>query len=355
MHKKDAEFFLGGVSPTGFRTPFGDIVSDTDFFTYIIKGGPGTGKSSLMKKLAEAFPDEEKEIYHCSSDAASLDAVVFSRLKVIFMDGTAPHTFDPVYPGATAKIINLGEYWDSGKLFSAKDKIIAVTDENAQYHSRCRRFVTAVSSLNSDSFSIAMSSLNLEKLDGFASRLSKKLFPKKDPAAKGHISYKQISALTQDGYSTLIPDGYDIYLLKDPYCAGSDYFLRNISDKLTDKGYDIIVSEFYMLQNSSFEHILIPKLNLAFITASDFNGLSDICGTPVNFGRFYVKSSIVSRKQRLSFNKRASAELKNEACSALKKAKEIHDEIESYYIDAVDFDEINRLSYKLISMLKGKA
>ena len=110
-----------------------------------------------------------------------------------------------------------------------------------------------------------------------------------------------------------------------------------------------------MLQNSSFEHILVPELNLAFITASDFNGLSDICGTPVNFGRFYVKSSIVSRKQRLSFNKRASAELKNEACSALKKAKEIHDEIESYYIDAVDFDKINRLSYKLISMLKGKA
>ena len=61
-------YFLGGVTANGFRTHFSEQILRPDFYTYILKGGPGTGKSTLMKRIAAAFPDEPVSLYYCSSD-----------------------------------------------------------------------------------------------------------------------------------------------------------------------------------------------------------------------------------------------------------------------------------------------
>ena len=45
-------FFLGSSGPSGFKTDFGKIINKPEYYTYILKGGPGTGKSTLMKKIA---------------------------------------------------------------------------------------------------------------------------------------------------------------------------------------------------------------------------------------------------------------------------------------------------------------
>lgn len=49
--KNDISFFLGTNSGTGFHSLFYDLTEHaTPYSTFIIKGGPGTGKSGLMKK-----------------------------------------------------------------------------------------------------------------------------------------------------------------------------------------------------------------------------------------------------------------------------------------------------------------
>ena len=70
----------------------------------------GTGKSTLLKKIAKEFCEiDDVCIYYCSSDPNSLDAVILKKAKVIIVDGTAPHTFDPVYPGVS-QIIRITSY-----------------------------------------------------------------------------------------------------------------------------------------------------------------------------------------------------------------------------------------------------
>ena len=67
------------------------------------------GKSTLMKKIAGQFEDtEDVTVFYCSSDPDSLDAVVLHSSKVVIVDGTARHVFDPKYPGIGETIINLG-------------------------------------------------------------------------------------------------------------------------------------------------------------------------------------------------------------------------------------------------------
>ena len=79
-----------------------------------MKGGPGVGKSSFMKKIATEFADKgyDVEIFPCSSDPGSLDAVVIKKLGVVLIDATAPHIVDPKIPGAIDEIVNFGDFWD---------------------------------------------------------------------------------------------------------------------------------------------------------------------------------------------------------------------------------------------------
>ena len=53
MKKSDIKYFLAANSCEGFYSVFDKAyLPDGEWRAYIIKGGPGTGKSSFMKRFA---------------------------------------------------------------------------------------------------------------------------------------------------------------------------------------------------------------------------------------------------------------------------------------------------------------
>ncbi|MDO4539969.1 MAG: hypothetical protein Q4B48_02530 [Syntrophomonadaceae bacterium] len=98
----------------------------------IIKGGPGTGKSSLMKKVGEHFLARGAAIeYHwCSSDPQSLDGlVVRGKNGFCLLDGTAPHVTDPSCPGAYDEVVNMGSFWNGAALRRGRGEIEELTGD----------------------------------------------------------------------------------------------------------------------------------------------------------------------------------------------------------------------------------
>ena len=89
----------------------------------ILKGGPGVGKSSFIKKMGEAFSSHglDMEYHWCSSDNQSLDGIVIGQ-KICILDGTAPHVVDPLCPGAVDEILNLGISGTAGLLKNIRMK-----------------------------------------------------------------------------------------------------------------------------------------------------------------------------------------------------------------------------------------
>ena len=71
------EFFLGANSAHGFHSLYGDFASSPGDCLRLIKGGPGCGKSSFMRKLAESAEAHGFEVVYilCSGDPESLDGV----------------------------------------------------------------------------------------------------------------------------------------------------------------------------------------------------------------------------------------------------------------------------------------
>ncbi len=92
------QYFLGANSPTGFYSLYDCLLPPAQARAiYILKGGPGCGKSTLMRKVG-AWADEaglETEYILCSGDPDSLDALILPSLGVAVVDGTAPHVVVP--------------------------------------------------------------------------------------------------------------------------------------------------------------------------------------------------------------------------------------------------------------------
>ncbi len=91
------ERFFGSAGAGG-NVNYIDSITEYISKRYFIKGRPGTGKSTFLKKLASALCDGgyDCEVYHCGFDPASLDMVVCRELDFCVFDSTSPHEKFPV-------------------------------------------------------------------------------------------------------------------------------------------------------------------------------------------------------------------------------------------------------------------
>ena len=119
-------YFASSNSGEGFKNYYHEVFGAAERI-YVIKGGPGTGKSRFMRDTAEYAKSRgwEGEHYYCSSDPASLDGLILTRgeRRIAVIDGTPPHAWEPQLPGAREQIINLGDFWNADALEKRADEI----------------------------------------------------------------------------------------------------------------------------------------------------------------------------------------------------------------------------------------
>lgn len=349
-------YFLGSSGKNGFFSCFGQLTPKIEGqYTYIIKGGPGTGKSSLMKKLADEIEsnDIDCERILCSSDPDSLDGVIFPSLRVSICDGTSPHTLDPDYPGATGEIINLGECWNKNILFQNKEKIIELTDKNKACHKRSRKFIESAFSIFDDGRKICLDCLNEEQLLRYAGRISAR-FLKKPSGRVGLEKTRLLEAVTPKGYifldETVNALCDKVVVFEDDFGAAAQILIEEIRTYALASGFSVISSP-EIGNERKLRHIIIKELSLAFITKDKLCENRVAASKTVSLRRFYDTDSLRAHKARLSFCKKAALELMEEAVIALRDAKEIHDELENCYIPAMDYGKIQKIRESLFERI----
>ncbi|HWL11762.1 MAG TPA: nucleotide kinase [Ureibacillus sp.] len=91
---------LGTLTPAGARDTVQSITQNLEKRLFI-KGYPGTGKSSLMKKLVESALERgfDARIVWCGLDSNSVDMVILPELKLCIFDSTEPHQYFPEREG----------------------------------------------------------------------------------------------------------------------------------------------------------------------------------------------------------------------------------------------------------------
>lgn len=358
MEKTFEKYFLAANSCEGFCEHFTDCYDFRDGWrAYIIKGGPGTGKSSFMKYIATKAEDKgyNVELCVCSSDPLSLDGVIIEDIKTVILDGTAPHTVEPKNPGVCEEILNLGEFWDGDILRHNKERIYEISALNKAHHKVASRYLFSAGELMKENLRIAREFTDKNKIDKFAKSLCKRYISACDGKGKEQIRF--IGGITPMGVvsylNTLAKTYKTKVIIEDKYGGASGLLMEKVREYALKKGHSIITLKSPFLPTLLTEHILIPELSLMFATENEYNHI-DSPDRRIHARRFTDLSLKKQYRSRMRFGDEVSRELFLGATAALADAKREHDNLEKYYIKAMDFDSLTKYAIKATEKILGK-
>lgn len=347
---ENTTFFLGANTPFGFHSLFRELYDPADGWrAYILKGGPGTGKSTFMKTIAARCAEAGVgyETIRCASDPNSLDAIRIEEKKICIADGTAPHVLEPKYPGAVETVLDLSACWNDAVLRENREEIIRLFAENASAHRRCVRFLQAAESLSRDVRRIVLACTDTDKIERYASRFASRRFG----APRGIVGIeitRFLSAVTPDGIyihrDTPPALCEEIVVIEDPYGAASTALLSCLRRYALGAGLDVIACPCPLHPDAGPQDLFVPQLRLGFVTENAFRHFE---GTAkVHASRFTDAAALRSHRSRITFSRRTEKELLEEAVSACSDALSVHNELETYYKRAMDYDAVTRLAEK---------
>ena len=355
MENTHEKYFLAANSFEGFVSHFADCYSaDDGWRCVIIKGGPGTGKSSFMKYITAAAEDRgySAVLCPCSSDPDSLDAVIIPDLKLALLDGTAPHIVEPRYPAVCEEILNLGEFWDREKIIENHDEVIAATELNRVLHKTAARYLAACGQLFYDNLKISRGFTDTARAQSAAIKLADKYITRK--GGKGREQIRFITGITPKGvvsYTDTVNKFYkNKIIIEDKFGGAAGVITETIRRCAIARGYDIITLKSAFMPTELCDHILIPQLSLAVVTEHEYISFGGN-ERRIHARRFCDTAAAHEMRSRLLFNRRVMRELLLSATATLERAKRAHDILEKYYVDAMDFKALAQKAPAIAEML----
>lgn len=322
-------YFAGGNTADGFFSCFEDILPPAERKRmYFIKGGPGVGKSTLMKQVGRAAEAKGRETvyFHCSSDPDSLDGISLPELGMGMMDGTAPHVYDPVIPGARDTLLSLGDFLDEKALAPHAGEIGRIQREISARFARCYRYLAAAREVRSAApCGVENEARANETAQGWIKAL---------PLRGGRGTARRLfaSAFTPKGLVDVLP--FDALsrrvTLECPFGADATGLMKRLSAGARERGLDV-VELLDPLTPERIAHVLIPAHGVAFCT-----------GRRAGEGGEWLEAQSVfdvdeARQKESGFDRNAYELLLERATEQLSAAKTLHDELETHYVRHMDF------------------
>ncbi len=316
-------FFAGANSENGFVSFYDSIDSDVEnTAVFSIIGGPGTGKSSLIKKLCGL---SEKygytcEKYFCSSDPGSLDAIRLvsadARCKIVICDATAPHPRELSTPGATGRLIDLSAYWNCDKLIKEKEYILSLQNRKREYYISAYRYLKIAGLVLREAVRVRKQQYDLFKLRRDISDYA--YFVDRPCVIK-----RPIRCISMFGEKTLDNKGYSAKIKLNIEDEIDCYI---VSDVLLENTNCAWVSP-HPVVNSFFDEVYIPISEICISSVSGEN-----C-EKFNIDR-YIYNSEDSLLKKLIASYRSYIDM---AIASLSEAKVCHFQLERIYGSAMDF------------------
>lgn len=318
--------FPGSNTPQGFVGFMNEDLQRMERI-FILKGGPGTGKSTLMNKIAHNMAERgyDVEVWLCSSAPESLDGVVIPDLAVAVVDGTAPHIVEPQYPGVVEEIVNLGDHWNQTQLREHKQEIKQLTAEIQASFSRAYQ---TLAEYQQQEEALELPPLSPGEQEALCRSLAEEIFGQQNLQVRKFFA----EALTRNGRQSFAQELSAAcrrrYLLHGSRRAVGQ-LLAALAQLAGERGHNLDLY-YSCLAPDQLEMLIIPSLSVALVD----------CACPDLEPRY---EDILLRlgDEPAEDAPVADSALLDKAAGELEQEHVLHDELESFYIAAMDFEALD--------------
>ncbi len=348
------KYFIASNSATGFCSYY-DETFNIDKFSriYLIKGGPGTGKASLMRSIAQVAEDRGLGVryIYCSSDHESLDAVIIKEARVAILDATAPHTREPRLVGAVETIIDLGKFLNERVLSASRGLIETLTHEKQEGFAHTYRYLHAYGELTENMQALTATALRTDKLRVYADRLADRV--DSVDGGEGSAEHLLVRSIGMKGacvFDTYRERASVYYRISDAY-ESAHFLLSELSAALRARGVDLEISN---------DPIIPIRLNALRARESGFtaeigSGEPHDGDRTVNMRRFLDSDALSQIKNEYRTVSGVREEVLALASCELDKVRRTHFLLESIYGAAMDFEAKEKFCRELCGRILAPA
>jgi len=350
--------FPGGNTTLGFYSFYDQILSQEEAnHIYCLKGGPGVGKSSFMKKIGKRMTELNYfvEYHHCSSDPNSLDALVIPSLKIALIDGTSPHIMDPKNPGAVDEILNLGQFWNEDAIKQNKQDVLRTNSEikrlfeKAYYYLKAAKKVYEVYELTEEK-AFSVNEYNMVK-GKFISEVFDQIPVNQKVGKARHLFGYALTPIGITQYRDTIICNYETrYLIKESVGASSEELMNEIVKESIKKG--LYVECYHSpIKVEKIEDILIPELSISISADNPYNHSDFEYDKEVDLLKLLDKNILNLHQDEINEDKELFEVLLYKALYFINKAKATHDKLEEFYVPHMSFKEVDQLMETIIEKI----
>ncbi len=340
----EEKYFAASNSGRGFVSYFGEIFAPANFeHVYIIKGGPGTGKSYFMRMIAAEAESKGKKVvyYYCSSDQSSLDGIIIDR-KIAILDGTAPHDTDAALPGAAEDLVDLGVFWSSEQLSQCRDRIEKLNGDKKRHYKRAYSYLAAYHDISEGAEKIIEPLVDREKIKKNIRGLLKNI-----SCGEGYSHRTAICDSVGMGgrvrFDTLVQKAKSKFLISDLFDT-AHFYLAEVANFAMEKALEVTLS-YDPINCDRLDAVYLEREKILFGVGSD--GEKNI-----QMSRFIDKKGLTECRTALKNAMKLRGIMLDEALLALADVKKSHFALEEIYIDAMDFASKEKFTHDFISRLE---
>lgn len=342
---RSIHYFAGGNTSLGFYSCFDAILPEKGRRRmYYLKGGPGVGKSTLMRRVGEAAEKKglRVEYFHCSSDPDSLDGVCLPERGAALMDGTAPHIYDPGVPGARDTLVSLGDFLDQDALRLRLNDIVRLQADISERFRRCYCYLRGARAV--------LEAAAAGKEDGRRARELAQDWTEKLPLRGGAGSIRRLfaSAYTPKGHVELL-GGMPLekrVAVDCPFGVDAARLMEEAAQGAAARGLHA-VALLDPLCPEKVRHVAVPEHGVLLCTGGREQGEESEGLEAEGLFRMAAPSEAEQR-----FDRNACELLLQRATEQLAAAKRMHDELESHYAGHMDFLAWQKYLDKILNELE---